>query len=99
MRNKVDYEWDIEEWLGDEILENNFREKLDEYTSCAFDVSLVDGDALKLVLVRYEYSDDDGLVDQQWAYVESGVLPETFDDGAKVPKRFHVEYNRWLKIS
>jgi len=95
-RNRVTYEWDIEEWRGKEILEHDFREKLSEYSSSAFDPR-EDGLTLKLVLVRYEYNDSDGVIDQAWAYVESGVLPEAFDDGAKVPKKLHAEYKRWIK--
>ena len=35
---------------------------------------------------------DDDLEDRQWAYLEEdGSLPQCFDDGAKVPKRFQKE--------
>ena len=96
-RNKVGYEWDIESWRDNEILDHDFRDKLDWLGKPPSDTPLEDGATLKVVLVRYVYNDWHGVIDQAWAYVESGVLPETFDDGVKVPKKLHAEYKRWIK--
>jgi hypothetical protein len=97
MRNKVLYEWDIESWRDGEILDHDFQDKLDRLGKPPSDTPLRDGVTLKVVLVRYQYNDWDGVVDTSWAYVESGVLPEAFDDGVKVPKRFRAEHTRWIK--
>jgi hypothetical protein len=41
-----------------------------------------------------KWNEHDGLVDRQWAYPEAGKLPEDFDRGAKVPVRFHREFEK-----
>lgn len=90
---RLDYEWDVE--------------ALDEYGDI-IDHGFCDGfpgvstDPLhKVVLVKSyarglsgdEYSFD--IVDRAWAYLQDdGTLPEEFDDGSKVPLRFHREVNK-----
>ena len=44
-----------------------------------------------------EFHKHEGLEDRQWAYIEDGKLPEEFDGGEKVPKRFHEEVERYTK--
>jgi len=55
----------------------------------------------ELCLVRdVYYTESGGIEDRTWAYVETKdengkwVLPEHFDDGVKVPKRFHNELRK-----
>lgn len=94
-RVQVDYEWDCEQLdkHGD-IVDHNFA------TSYAEALASCDGESSKVLLVRTEGNDDDGVTERSWAYVENGRLPERFGDswgrptGAKVPKRFHVEVAR-----
>lgn len=46
----------------------------------------------RLVLVRDEYDTEiEELIDRSWAYVESGELPETFDNGKRIPLAYHRE--------
>ncbi|MEI7892006.1 MAG: hypothetical protein WCI05_02880 [Myxococcales bacterium] len=46
----------------------------------------------RLGLVRDVGNDWNGLTDRQWAYVDAdGTLPDTFDGGASIPKRFLKE--------
>ena len=46
----------------------------------------------RVSLTRDRGSEAEGLQDRQFAYVEDdGTLPEEFDGGAKIPKRFHNE--------
>ncbi len=52
----------------------------------------------ELGLVRDRGSFSKGLVDRQWAYVENGVLPSVFDEGAKVPKKYLSEFARDYNI-
>ena len=85
---RVSYEWDLESFdeYGD-IIDHDFSEVYP---------GLPKEEGVNLVLVRNVYeglSGDDfnysaTLVDRSWAYVVEGVLPEKFDDGESVPKRF-----------
>lgn len=81
------YEWDIEEYEGEDIVDHNHADKFSELPKLK--------ENEKLVLVRN--TEDSRL----WAYVENNKLPEYFArpeaDGnyyatdVKVPKRFHKE--------
>lgn len=95
MRNKVEYEWANEavDSYGD--CDPYHAENL-SYCNAPTNKPNADGETLDLVLVRDEHNDWHGLVNRQWAYVEDGVLPDKFDGGAKVPKRFHTEFDRWF---
>ncbi|MFZ9064186.1 MAG: hypothetical protein ACO22U_11180 [bacterium] len=96
-RNKISYEWDNEfvDRHGD--IEDHHHGDTLEYLEPPQTIPDANGYTRELVLVRDVWNDWDGVVDRQWAYVEDGVLPTEFTYGAKVPKRFHVEYNRWIK--
>jgi hypothetical protein len=95
------YEWDIETWNGEEIVDHNHRDRLADFgmeeliqaINCDF---LNEArDFTKLVLVRD--SDRDG---RAWAYItHDGKLPEEMVDAyerpvCKVPKRFIEEFAR-----
>jgi len=96
-RNKISYEWDNEsvDRYGD-IQDHDHGDTL-RYLTPPQKVPDANGYTRELVLVRDVWNDWDGVVDRSWAYVEDGILPTEFTYGAKVPKRFHVEYNRWIK--
>lgn len=94
------YEWDIELWNGDEIIDHDHRDRLTEFGSEELilainsDVLNAAGDYTKLVLVRD--SDRDG---RAWAYVTDGKLPDQFLDAydrpvVNVPKRYREEFAR-----
>lgn len=36
---------------------------------------------------------DESVIERSWAYVEDGRLPETFENGRSVPKRYLAEVN------
>jgi hypothetical protein len=84
MANKVIYEWSIETLEDGEIIDSSFYDDLPT-------------DPLeqnqKLVLVRNEGNEGEGLTGRLWAYVVDGKLPEYFEDangcevGYKVPKK------------
>jgi hypothetical protein len=84
------YEWDWEEvdTHGD-ILDHNFSDKLKSQPEP--DNALTH---YELVLVYNRGDDVEGIVDRSWAYVQDGKLPETFQNGIKVPKRFHEEIRK-----
>lgn len=97
MTNKVNYEWCIEHYTDDEfedIVDNHFSDVLD-FRPKHFIAN--DGEKTRLVLVRNEGNEVDGLQDRYWAYVENNKLPELFTDdrgypvSIKVPKKFHAE--------
>lgn len=95
------YEWDIETWNDEEVVDHDHRDRLSEFGMEALilaingDIVNGAGDYTKLVLVRD--SDKDG---RAWAYLtEDGKMPEHFLDAyerpvCKVPKRFIEEFNR-----
>lgn len=101
MKNRIHYEWDIEETdkeSGD-IEDHDFRERLVDFVVSSW--NRIDGESFVLVLVRNEYEFDGDLKDRTWAYAElengKWVLPEKFSGGlkeAKVPKKFHKELER-----
>lgn len=88
---KVQYEWDREtvDSHGD-IVDHNHSEKLAHIIE----------DKGALVLVRDEYTEENGVEHREWAYVEGGKLPENFEDafgkkGSRVPQRYHKELARF----
>ena len=88
----ITYEWDIETWEDDEIIDHDHRNRLHEFGNERLTLAVNEDDGLRLVLVR---DDDNG---RSWAYVDDGELPEMFLDAcsnpvAKVPKRFKSEFN------
>jgi len=83
------YEWDVEEYDGEDIVDHDHCEL------SAVSFAEIDGVTYQLVLVRDVGDDDRGLVDRSWAYAEKDVsgkwvLPREFDNGTKVPQRYHA---------
>jgi hypothetical protein len=106
-RDRKTYEWDLEACDGAEILEHDFRDALKatdlddhlfQYTGKS--LASATGRTTNLVLVQNIGNDDEGIKDRGWAYVtfdDSGrpKLPELFDNGHNVPKRFQKQLERW----
>ena len=93
MRNRVDYEWDIETVDEYDDIQDH------HHSDVCFDlIKYPLKESERLVLVRDVGNDDDGLQDRQWAYVDASGLPDFFDGGAKVPKRFHKELAKYITI-
>jgi hypothetical protein len=87
---KLDYEWDIEvlDEHGD-IEDHDFQ---DNYPGTQDDpeknvVVLVKSYARGLSGDEYSFF----IEDRTWAYIKDGELPEEFQDGTRVPQRFHKE--------
>lgn len=104
MTDKVNYEWTIEtldfyDGCGDnpDIIETI---AFDENLQAALDYQDELNEPSRLVLVRQQGNETDGLTDRSWAYVtDDWTLPETFTHGAgeigpRVPKRFHNRIRR-----
>ena len=83
----IRYEWVVETIEDDEIAD------VDHYDSYPGPIAGAD-----VGLVRDKISaHDDDVEDRQWAYVVDGVLPDTFDGGAKVPAKYKAEVQKWHK--
>lgn len=96
----VHYEWDVEEWEGEDIVDHNQNASLKDFGAAP---PLVDGQRFRLVLVRNLNDKHDSLLEREWAYafLQNGKwsLPVDFKDaddrtGERVPKRFHEELAR-----
>jgi hypothetical protein len=94
------YEWCVEIVVreSDDIEDNNFVPSFAKAASFVQSVTDEDdGYDYRIVLVRTEGNEDEGVTDRLWAYVENGSLPEFFANahgnatGVKVPQRFHKE--------
>ena len=88
------YEWDIETWEDDEILEHDHTDKIYKLP--------IKGE--KLVLVRHTGSEEEGVVMRLWAYAVDNKLPEFFEDcgsptGYRVPKKYHKQLEAFIKRS
>ena len=100
---RVAYEWDIEQWERDECASHDHSETLIGEHAVLARAGGVDrdedsGDSLQLVLVRDTYTEAEGVLDREWAYIVDGVLPEYFSDaygkrGARVPRKLRREFN------
>ena len=82
-RDRLSYEWTAEllDRNGD-IEDSDFSEKLRD----------LDTEGRRVGLVRQRGNEHDGVTERTWAYVEGGKLPRCFQDGERVPVRFHAEW-------
>ena len=88
----VVYEWVVEEVDSDgDIVETAAWDTLSD---CRKQMAKVNepGCHWELCLVRNQGNNDQGLQDRQWAYVVDGELPDEFDGGAIVPKKYLAEF-------
>ena len=93
MKNKIDYEWCVEECSSDDVEENHFKDSYAECLKFIKDWPLGKGLHYDIVLSVTFGNEDDGLTDQAYAHVKNGSLDkETHGEFVrKVPKRFHAE--------
>ena len=97
----VTYEWVIEEVdaFGDIHDVNHADTAAEAMKQMQFATEA--GNHYEWGLVRDTWEADDPesmtLALRQWAYVENGALPEYFDEGARVPARFHAELTKAMK--
>lgn len=81
---RVIYEWDVEvtDEYGD-VIDHDFGSEFP---------GIPKSENEHLVLIRYSYADDQITEESRgYAYVKNGQLPDLFDDGYNVPKRFKRE--------
>lgn len=89
------YEWIVEELEGGgsdpDIIDTNDYPTLAEARSHA-DSIINRGGFARIGLVCNVGNGWDGLTDRQWAYLDAdGALPDKFDYGASIPRRFFKE--------
>lgn len=92
---RVVYEWDLEQFDPEtqDIIDHNHSD------NCP---GLPTEDDIRLVLIRDEWrglpgDDFNNSCDhlhRSWCYIDGVTLPETFDDGAKVPKKCIREFEK-----
>lgn len=90
------YEWDIETWADDEVVDHDHRDRVHEFDGEKLTRAVAE-DGYRLVLIRDVHKNND-LVCRSWAYVSDGELPDHFLDAddrpiAKVPPRYAAEFN------
>ena len=89
------YEWlveELEDGSGDpDIVDVTYYPTLAEARHHAD--SIIDRVGfVRVGLMRDVGNDVDGLADRQWAYLDAdGALPDEFDGGASIPRRFFKE--------
>lgn len=104
---RTSYEWVIETVTADaheDVLDLEHDTALGDFRWCFLEAALrqdrFDSEVgpcfTRVCLKRDRYSNAEGCVDSQYAYVVDGKLDALFDEGAKVPKRFHAELARNL---
>ena len=96
MRNEVHYEWcwEYSDEHGD-IEDLNHGDTLKDL-GAAWEDNLYKAE---LTLIRNVGNDIEGLLDRTYAYPQNGKLPEFFEDGEKVPKRFQKELTAWEHLN
>jgi len=82
---------------GRDILDHYHRDKLSEYDED--DVKGIQTEEFDLVLVKDYLRESDQWQERSWAYVdkETWTMPEKFDNGDKVLKKYIEEFNRLKK--
>ena len=92
MRNLVAYEWDWEEnelpTLDGEVIEHWLSETPEPRPD--------NEGHYALCLVRSEIHPIDGDCDQEYLYVENGILPDEFNNGASVPKKCRKQFEIFI---
>jgi hypothetical protein len=95
MRNKIEYEWVIEtiDIESGDIMECDYFESLSQINWKNYSPmkSFMNDTTYQLALCKNIYHDIRGLQDRQYAYMNEDELPESFEDGTAIPKRFKTE--------
>ncbi len=86
---QTQYEWDLEsvDEYGD-IIDHNW------FDNCPGTPTESNVELVLIKDIAYGYPGDPDSYDMEertWAYVVNGFLPDYFQDGSKVPARFHTE--------
>lgn len=95
----VVYEWDVEivDTETKDVLDHYHNDKLKDAIADIKTLQIPSSQHFRLVLVRDQGNDSEGLLDRQWCYLDDlprspeGMCTE-FDGGTKVPKRYLAEF-------
>lgn len=94
----VSYEWDVETVAPDgDVLDHDHDDNC--LSRLLARRNELEAGTAHLVLVRDVNDEVDGVTDRTWAYVEDGQMPDEFEDGRNVPKRFLAEFATALKAT
>ena len=84
------------EWIAyDDINDNEVIAPYITETLCK-NVLKAYNEGLELILLKY-LGDDDGRCSVAEAVVKNKILPDNFNDGTKVPKRFFIDFKKKVK--
>lgn len=107
IKYKTKYEWVIEPLNeNDDIIDPNYRENLDDYQPSDIKLDEVKKHmpetvrlefALVVRIYKQEEDFEPDLLEQEYAYVENGNLPDRFEYGYPVPKYKRRELERFKK--
>lgn len=109
MKTHIVYEWSKEgihyyfDGYGTtDIWSKDFAPKLNDLHSHDDMVSKIEEiHDTRLCLIRYRINDEEWIIERSYCYAQAhesgGFLPEEFEDGYKVPKKFHKEFDSWKK--
>tara|TARA_R110000803_G_scaffold39351_2_gene84945 strand:- start:1624 stop:1905 length:282 start_codon:yes stop_codon:yes gene_type:complete len=92
MKSTATYEWtsELHDEIGD-IQDNDFSDK----RATLRDFS--DEGRCEVALLRRYGNEDEGELSRAYAYVTDDRLPDTFDEGQKIPERYRNELKRFTK--
>lgn len=93
MARKTTYEWSIELLEEGDIVDSDFSETINGLPGNMLDLE----PNHQVCLVKNIGSETETIVERGWAYIKDGVLPEDFDNGDRVPARFHREIETYKK--
>ena len=83
---KTYYEWTIETIEDGDLVDVDFSDTLD----------FAPEPDQRIGLRKYKGDDSSGVTEGWYAYPNDGELPTFFDDGERIPARYHAEYKQWL---
>jgi hypothetical protein len=88
MTDRISYQWDVETVDEHGDIQDHEHGELANLLAL-FGSDILTGTASqRLVLIRNKWNDIDGVTDRQFAYIKSGVLPDEFEGGAKIPAAY-----------
>jgi hypothetical protein len=88
---KTTYEWIAYDAINDvDVIPPYWTEKLYKNVLKAYN------EGLELILLKY-LGDDDGRWSVSESVVKNKILPDFFDNGTKVPKRFFIDFKKKVK--
>jgi len=100
MKDITNYEWLVDELDNDgDIVDTEFFNSYSDAVKHKVHAQVLgnNGNNFEIGIIRYVGNDIDGEKDRQYAYMSNNKLPTEMDGGASVPKRFHIEVEKYYR--